>query len=204
MINSVNYHQESGMMSRPEKGAQVMGFGDLKQIYTNMGNYKEGFLGFCKLIDKCNGNLSKMFNLFDEKTKRAFSKINKGKELKTNKEIIEAVKKAQTEKSASLKIINNFFANEKNAIHNTARRIKGLTETLYILFVSAFLGWFLPWFNIVYTRYLYLNKPQKMPENNKSNQMKPITIETPCQPTALTSSIIPTKTQRRIFSNFIK
>ena len=78
----------------------------------------------------------------------------------TNKEIIEGFKKAQKDGKfkPQLDVVLKELDNGKNSLVKFAEAQKSIPEALSIVAISGFLGWFLPWFNINYTKRLYRNK----------------------------------------------
>jgi hypothetical protein len=78
----------------------------------------------------------------------------------TNKEIIEGFKHVQNiaKFRPQLDIIIKEFENSKNSLVKFAEAQKSIPEAMSIVAISGFLGWFLPWFNINYTKNLYKKK----------------------------------------------
>lgn len=78
----------------------------------------------------------------------------------TNKEIIEGFKNVQNiaKFRPQVDTIIKELDNSKNSLVKFAEAQKSIPEAMSIVAISGFLGWFLPWFNINYTRNLYKKK----------------------------------------------
>ncbi|MEI8377966.1 MAG: hypothetical protein WCF95_05450, partial [bacterium] len=99
------------------------------------------------------------------KLQEFFSKPFKASEIdlrlpETNKEIIEMLKKAQdnNEFKPQIEILTKELDKDKNPLVKYAEAQKSIPEAISIVAISGFLGWFLPWFNINYTKNLYKKK----------------------------------------------
>lgn len=160
-------------------------FENISDVYSGVSKYKKGIVDFAENIDNHGGNLRKVFDFLSDESKKALNTIaqrfsGKNTQVKsdgflsrkfkagkselnlpeTNEQIIEILKKAQTDDKfkPQLETITNELDKEKNPLVKFAEAQKSIPEAISIVAVSGFLGWFLPWFNINYTKKLYKNK----------------------------------------------
>ncbi len=164
-------------------------FENIKDVYSGVSQYRNGIADFAQNIDNLGGDLRKTFNFLSDDSKKALNAIAEklshqntavksgngvlqrqfkaGKsEIRlpeTNKEIIEILKKAQSDNDLKhhIETITKELDNPKNSLVKFAEAQKSIPEAISIIGISAFLGWFLPWFNINYTKKLYKNKNAK-------------------------------------------
>lgn len=164
-------------------------FENIKDVYSGVSKYRNGIVDFAQNIDNLGGDLRKTFNFLGDDSKKALNEIAEklsqqnttvksgigilakhfkaGKsELRlpeSNKEIIEILKKAQSDDYFKnyIEIVVKELDNPKNHLVKFAEAQKSIPEAISIIGISAFLGWFLPWFNINYTKKLYKNKNAK-------------------------------------------
>lgn len=164
-------------------------FANIKDVYSGVSKYKNGIVDFAQNIHNHGGELRKVFNFLSDDSKKALNAIfetlshqntvvksgngilqkhfKAGKsELRlpeTNKEIIEILKKAKANNDLKhhIETVTKELDNPKNSLVKFAEAQKSIPEAISIVAVSVFLGWFLPWFNINYTKKLYKNKNAK-------------------------------------------
>jgi hypothetical protein len=89
---------------------------------------------------------------------------------------------------------------KENLAYRHAQMLKSVPLAAGIITTAGFLGWFLPWFNIHYTRALYKSDKSNTVEKAAPRQT------TPPQPVQQTSPVTKTnlsQTQRKLFSNFV-
>lgn len=164
-------------------------FENIKDVYSGVSKYRNGIVDFAQNIDNLGGDLRKTFNFLGDDSKKALNAIAEklsqqnttvksgdgilqkhfkaGKsELRlpeNNKKIIEILEKAKDDNELKhhIETITKELDNSKNHLVKFAEAQKSIPEAISIIGVSAFLGWFLPWFNINYTKKLYKNKNAK-------------------------------------------
>ncbi|MEI7473732.1 MAG: hypothetical protein WCK67_03045 [bacterium] len=182
---------------RPKKGVQPMSFENINDIYSGVGKYKNGLVDFSENISKHGGNLHKIFDFLTDDSKKAFNEIaeklgSKGEKINngvfgfltapfkagkadlllpsSNEQIISLIKKAHSDEKLKplLDKVTAELSKEGNHLVKFAEALKSLPEAVSIVAVSGFLGWFLPWFNINYTKKLYKNK-NIQPEQKQVN-----------------------------------
>ena len=90
----------------------------------------------------------------------------------TNEEIIGIFKKAQQQEKYKplLQKITTEIDKQGNHLVKFTEGLKSIPEAASIIGISAFLGWFLPWFNIHYTRKLYKDKETQNQNLSKSGK----------------------------------
>ena len=163
-------------------------FENVEDIYSGPSKLKNGLVDFSKNISDQGGDLRKVFNLLSDDSKKSLNSIAEGlsgnnttveigrlldfvskpfkagnsalKLPETNEKIVELFKKAQQNEKykAHIDVIKKELDNAKNPVVKLAEASKTLPEVASIVGISAFLGWFLPWFNINYTKKLYKDK----------------------------------------------
>jgi len=96
---------------------------------------------------------------FIEKTKTLGQNMHKTtKNIKNSKEI-----------NSRLNSIIEEFDRDNNQVLKIARFLKSVPEALSIAAIAGFLGWFVPWFNIIYTKQLYKNNSKNVITDKSSN-----------------------------------
>ena len=166
-------------------------FENINDVYSGISKYKNGIVDFSENIANHDGDLRKVFNFLTDESKHALNEIaatlsNKNEPVKTekifgfftksfkggnadlslpstNKEIINIFKQAQADKKLKplLDKVTKEIDKEGNHLVKFAEGLKSVPEAASMVAISAFLGWFLPWFNINYTKKLYKNKETK-------------------------------------------
>ena len=118
---------------RPFGGTQVYSNEDIALKYTNVDKFKDGFVGFCKFIQRSGGNLSKFF-ANDNITKANMEQML-GKSLKevSDKEIFTAIKD-----SKNAEFINNIINVFKNPNNSFVKKSKSITGVFG--FISTFVA----------------------------------------------------------------
>lgn len=183
VINTIKGHFKAKRLS--------FSFENIDDIYSGISKYKNNIVDFAENISNHQGDLRKIFDFLSDKSKSALNQIASdfssnnspvksdnfykfitkpfragNSELilpNTNEEIIEMLKKAQKDKNLQplvLQVIKEIDT-KGNHLVKFAQGLKSIPEAICIIGVAAFLGWFLPWFNINYTRKLYQNKNNK-------------------------------------------
>ncbi|MDD3420495.1 MAG: hypothetical protein PHE78_07870, partial [Candidatus Gastranaerophilales bacterium] len=168
-------------------------FENITDMYSGPSKLRRGLVDFTENISNQGGDLRKIFNHLSDNSKialnnlsKAFSSKNKSVESKgskgavklilpeDNKGIIDLFKKAQNDEAQkdSLNIITKELDDKKNPLVKKAESLKSIPEAVSIIGISAFLGWFLPWFNINYTRDLYKGKRAQKLAQKQSLQSK--------------------------------
>jgi hypothetical protein len=172
-------------------------FENITDMYSGPSKLRRGLVDFTENISNQGGDLRKIFNHLSDNSKialnnlsKAFSSKNTSVESKgskgavklilpeDNKGIIDLFKKAQNDEAQkdSLNIITKELDDKKNPLVKKAESLKSIPEAVSIIGISAFLGWFLPWFNINYTRDLYKGKrAQKLAQKQalQSKELQP-------------------------------
>lgn len=168
-------------------------FENITDMYSGPSKLRRGLVDFAENISNQGGDLRKIFNHLSDNSKtalnnlsKAFSNKNTAVESKgskgavklvlpeDNKGIIELFKKAQNDDAQkdSLKIITKELDDKKNPLVKKAESLKSIPEAISIVGISGFLGWFLPWFNINYTRDLYKGKRAHKQAHKQTLQLK--------------------------------
>jgi hypothetical protein len=163
-------------------------FENISDVYSGVSKYRNNIVDFSENISKEGGDLRKIFDFLTDDSKKALNELFAGlstqntsvksrgiwkfltkpfrggqSELvlpESNGEIIELFKKAQKSEKYELLLEKVVKELDKPANHlvKFAKVLKSIPEAASIVTVSGFLGWFLPWFNIHYTRKLYKGK----------------------------------------------
>lgn len=148
---------------KDKDGIKALTFENLANWYSKTGDKKEDLVKFCEHINKKGGNLEKIFSYLGTESKTALQGIATG----TNEDIIKNIKEADEKllKSA-LEELNS----PENNLLKRAKFLRSVPEGMGILMIAGFLGWFLPWFNIIYTKQLYKNNPDGVAKHGWVNQ----------------------------------
>jgi hypothetical protein len=149
-------------------------FDNIGDIYSGVSKYRNGIVDWVENVSKLGGNLGKSLNVLTDKSKNALNQIVPDFAKKSNSEIIEQFRKASQNEELKplLKAVTSELDKKGNRLMKRAETLRALPEAACILGASALLGWFLPWFNIQYTRKLYKSKNQ---QNNPASAALPRT-----------------------------
>lgn len=149
--------------------AKLTSFADLKERFseTDFSKRKNGLTSMLKDITELGGDLKTCFDVLGEKTKQHMTdlkiKLPFDKKLDTNENILALIEKAQNEPNSntsvkdSLEQVQKAFGKD-NALLKKANILKSIPEASCILITAGMLGWFIPWFNIKYTKSKYVGK----------------------------------------------
>jgi hypothetical protein len=149
--------------------AKLTSFEDLKERFseTDFSRRKNGLASMLTDIKELGGNLKTCLNVIGDKANRPMEalskKLNYAKKLDSNENIIELVNKAQESAKTDNSIKESLVSLQKafgkdNALHKKAKLLKSIPEATCILATAGLLGWFIPWFNIQYTKKKYKAK----------------------------------------------
>lgn len=154
-----------------EKNIENAKFASQKQVkdwYTKFDELKNPLITFSETIEKHGGNI-----------KKVMAKLGLGEELKaihnsenaTNKEIIESLKTAQSDKTKAFENFEKALkkVNSDNVVFKFAQKAQASVKIAGILLTAALLGIIIPRLNIIITKKKYQgNEGQKQPEQQKS------------------------------------
>lgn len=169
----------------PEKGKTMRSYEQLEKWYSvkSLDAFKErisgGFIGFCENIVNVGGDLNKCFGAFGKEGHEALVNLKNtlrlDKKLSSNEEYIDMFNNAQKSdkmevKEAFEKIKKLFVEDGKamNPLHKKASYYKSAIQAIAITASAFLLGIFLPWFNIHYTRNVYLKPKKNTPKPNET------------------------------------
>lgn len=138
-------------------------FENINDVYSGISKYKNGIADFAQNIHNHGGNLGKVLGHLTEESKNALTSIAPDFFKKSNKEIIETLTTAHKseEHKPFIKIVEEELNQKGNRLVKRAEALKSVPEAASIVAISAFLGWFLPWFNINHTKKIYKDKEKQ-------------------------------------------
>jgi|GEM_PF-2892463 len=179
------------------KGYKLLSYDKIKQTYlVDSINNNDKMSDFAELIIKNTSeerdNLKKIlsFAFKNDKDVKIPNKDNAG--IKTW--LLELEADPQNE---LLKKIKGKFTKD-GVVHKQADLLKSVPDLLALVSIISLLGWFLPWFNIHYTRALYKSGKNNPNATQSTQQPKPVQQVPQVTKTNLTSS------QSNIFAEFVK
>lgn len=144
-------------------------FEDLEKRFSekDFSRRKNGLASMLSDIKNQGGDLKTCFDVLGEKAKTSMEelskKLNLNKKLDNNKDILDLFEKAHTESKTNTEVKEALTKVEKefgkdNALHKKAKLLKSIPKAACILITAGALGWFIPWFNIHYTKNKYVGK----------------------------------------------
>lgn len=149
--------------------AKLTSFKDLETRFseTDFSRRKNGLASMLTDIKELNGDLKTCLGVLGDKVNTPLAELSKKlkfeKQLDSNDNILELVTKAQDSAKTnagvkeSLETIQNAFGKD-NALLKKANLLKSIPDATCILLTAAMLGFFIPWFNIQYTKKKYVGK----------------------------------------------
>ena len=177
------------------KGHQLLSYNDIKNTYIN----NEKMSDFAELIKK---NTSDSGNQLYKILSFALGKDGKAQittEDTSNagmKKWIEGLEKTD---SPILNKLKTEFG-EKGSVLRKAELLKTVPDLAVLAFTVGMLGWFLPWFNIHYTRALY--KSGKNNPDAKPSTQQTLSDQQVQNTQSVTTNL--TMSQNNLFSEFVK
>ncbi|MDD3013639.1 MAG: hypothetical protein PHC34_08055 [Candidatus Gastranaerophilales bacterium] len=189
------------------KGYKLLSYANIKQTYVvdeKINNVKMS--DFANLITK---NTSEEGNHLYKILSFAIGKEKMEKELTTDKRNNAGIKEwlknledapvVDTVKKDLLETIKTQFK-ENGAVHKKAELLKSVPDLFALTSIITLLGWFLPWFNIHYTRALYKSGKNNPAAKQSTQESKPAGQSHNTQ--TVTNNF--TESQRNLFSEFVK